>query len=63
MTCIFILNTEFVGPSKRPFAAVFIWNFWTLGLCFVALFAYTIKDWKYLSVATSAPALLVVALY
>ena len=55
MAGVFILNTEYAGPKRRALAGIIVWNFWTIGLCFVALSAYLIKDWRYLNVATSAP--------
>lgn len=60
MTCIFILNTEFAGPKKRGFAGIFVWNFWVLGLSFVALVAYLINDWRYINMITSFPGLMIV---
>lgn len=63
LNCIVLLDMEFVGPRSRPFAGIFIWNFWSLGVCMVALFAYLIPDWKYLNLTTSIPGLLIVVIY
>ncbi|XP_066924453.1 solute carrier family 22 member 3-like [Clytia hemisphaerica] len=63
LNSIFILNTEFVGASKRAFAGTFIWNFWTLGLCLLSLLGYYLPDWKHLNLAVSAPGALIAILY
>ena len=55
MAGVFILNTEFAGPKRRALAGIIVWNFWTIGLCLVALLPYLIKDWRYLNLATSVP--------
>ena len=60
MAGVFILNTEYAGPKRRALAGIIVWNFWTIGLCFVALLAYLFKDWRYLNLATSAPGFAVV---
>ncbi|EDO42217.1 predicted protein, partial [Nematostella vectensis] len=55
---LFIMATEFVGPQKRAMAGTFTWYFWTGALMLIALLAYFIRDWRILSITTSAPGIL-----
>ncbi|PFX33205.1 organic cation transporter protein-like isoform X1 [Stylophora pistillata] len=57
IVCLFIMATEFVDPNHRAMAGTFAWYFWTGALMMVALLAYLIRDWRKLSIATSAPGL------
>jgi OCT family organic cation transporter-like MFS transporter 4/5 len=38
-------------------------NFWALGMCILSLLAYLIRDWKYLQLAISVPAVLTVVFF
>ena len=58
IVCLFIMATEYVGPKHRAMAGTFTWYFWTGALMLVALLAYLIRDWRKLSMVTSAPGLL-----
>ena len=58
IVCLFIMATEYVGPKHRAMAGTFTWYFWTGALMLIALLAYLIRDWRKLSMVTSAPGLL-----
>ncbi|XP_068716130.1 organic cation transporter protein-like isoform X2 [Montipora capricornis] len=58
IVCLFIMATEYVGPDHRAMAGTFTWFFWTGALMFIALLAYLIRDWRKLSMITSAPGLI-----
>lgn len=58
IVCLFIMATEYVGPKHRAMAGTFTWYFWTGALMMIALLAYLIRDWRKLSMITSAPGLL-----
>ena len=53
--CLFIMATEYVGPDHRAMAGTFTWYFWTGALMMIALLAYLVRDWRKLSMITSAP--------
>lgn len=57
IVCLFIMATEYVGPNHRAMAGTFTWYFWTGALMMIALLAYLIRDWRKLSMITSAPGL------
>ncbi|KAL3283097.1 hypothetical protein HHI36_006256 [Cryptolaemus montrouzieri] len=54
----FIISLELVGPNYRAFVTVLTCMFYTIGLCMLAGVAYLIRDWRYLTLATSLPFLL-----
>ena len=49
---------ELVGPSYRMIAGIALELFWACGAIVLALLAYLIRDWRYLNLAVSLPALL-----
>jgi len=57
IVCLFIMATEYVGPNHRAMAGTFTWYFWTGALMLIALLAYLVRDWRKLSMITSAPGL------
>ena len=58
IVCLFIMATEYVGPNHRAMAGTFTWYFWTGALMLIALLAYLVRDWRKLSIITSAPGLI-----
>ncbi len=48
---------EVVGPSKRKYSGIVIQLFWCLGLFVQAAVAYTLRDWRSLTLALSVPTL------
>ena len=52
--------TELVGPKYRVVAGFVIQSFYSVGYMSLAGIAYFIRDWRYLEVAITAPALLFV---
>lgn len=52
--------TEMLGPSKRRWASILIMYFFTFGYIMLAGLAYLIRNWQYLEIACSAPAVLFV---
>ena len=51
MVVNFVLPLEFVGPRWRTFCGCI--GFWACGVMSLALMAFYIRDWRYLSIATS----------
>lgn len=49
---------ELVGPNYRSFVTVMTCTFYTMGLCMLAGVTYLIRDWRTLTIVTSAPFLL-----
>ncbi|KXJ10274.1 Solute carrier family 22 member 5 [Exaiptasia diaphana] len=60
---IFVLMVEYVGVRHRAMAGTSLWYFFTIALMPLFLLAYFIRNWRYLSIAASAPALLQVFLW
>lgn len=54
----FTMIMELVGPSYRMITGIAIELFWAFGAIVLALLAYLIRDWRYLNLAVSVPALL-----
>lgn len=63
IVCLFIMATEYVGPDHRAMAGTFTWFFWTGALMIIALLAYLIRDWRKLSMVTSAPGLILMVFW
>ena len=62
-TCSFTWLLEFIGSSRyQTICGIAIEYFWTVGWLMLALFAYFIRDWRWLIVAISVPGLVVVPL-
>ncbi|XP_017137337.1 organic cation transporter protein isoform X1 [Drosophila miranda] len=60
-TMMYILVLEYVGPKYRTFVAnMSIAIFFTGAACLLPWIAYFVADWKWLTIVTSAPLLLVV---
>ncbi|CAG9792842.1 unnamed protein product [Diatraea saccharalis] len=51
----FILALELMPPKKRPHTGIVVGMLFASGMCLLALLAYAIRDWFYLSLATSLP--------
>nr|KAG5698235.1 hypothetical protein BaRGS_024042 [Batillaria attramentaria] len=51
-----IIGLEIVGPSRRTFAGLFIDFLWCGGEFLLLLLAYFIRDWRWLEIALSVPA-------
>ncbi|XP_041461139.1 organic cation transporter-like protein [Lytechinus variegatus] len=43
-----VIGTEFVGPSKRAFVGIFISVSFSLGYLLLTIYAYFIRNWRYL---------------
>ncbi|KAK7107420.1 organic cation transporter protein-like [Littorina saxatilis] len=56
----FTLSTELVGPKYRVIAGFVIQSFYSVGFMSLAGIAYFIRDWRYLEIAITAPAVLFV---
>ncbi|KAI5737201.1 hypothetical protein M8J76_011028 [Diaphorina citri] len=54
----FIISLELVGPNYRSAVTVMTCLFYSMGLLFLSVVAYYIRNWIYLTYATSAPFLL-----
>lgn len=63
IVCLFIMATEYVGPGHRAMAGTFTWYFWTGALMMIALLAYLVRDWRKLSMITSAPGLVLIVFW
>ncbi|ESO91028.1 hypothetical protein LOTGIDRAFT_122416 [Lottia gigantea] len=59
----FVLGMEFVGPSKRTLCGMGYMIFWAIGLFILAMLAYFIRDWKYLSLSVSVPTVAFLSYY
>ena len=59
----FVMACELFPADMRTFAGLAIENFWAVGMCFLALFAYLIRNWHYLQLFISLPAVLSIALF
>ncbi|XP_070190976.1 organic cation transporter protein-like isoform X3 [Littorina saxatilis] len=56
-----VIGMEIVGPSKRVFAGTFIELVWCVGAFLLLLFAYFIRNWRYLEIAVSVPSCVLLA--
>lgn len=59
----YVLALEMVGPKTRMFAGVACQMFFTTGYIMTALFAYYIRNWRWLEIAVSLPGLLFISYY
>lgn len=55
---LLVAGMELVGPSKRKVASVISGIFFSLGQIFLGCLAYFIRDYRYLQLAISLPALI-----
>ena len=62
-TQAYILISEVVGSKQRPFACNIIFLFTSIGWGLLALQAYLLKNWKTLSIVSSAPYILLLFTY
>nr|KAG5706948.1 hypothetical protein BaRGS_021454 [Batillaria attramentaria] len=62
INCV-ILGLELVGPSKRTFAAMFMEYVWVAGEYLLILFAYFIREWRWLEIAVSIPSIIMLFYY
>ncbi|KXJ27984.1 solute carrier family 22 member 15 [Exaiptasia diaphana] len=60
---LYVLSTEFVGPEHRSLAGTLNWVFFCVSLMVLDGLAYGIRNWRHLSIATSAPALPLILLW
>ncbi|KAJ2940914.1 hypothetical protein O0L34_g10175 [Tuta absoluta] len=51
----FILALELMPPTKRNKAGIVVSTLFAAGMCLLALLAFALRDWFYLSLATSIP--------
>ncbi|KAL4717573.1 hypothetical protein ACJJTC_000722 [Scirpophaga incertulas] len=51
----FILALELMPPQQRTYTGIVVGMLFASGMCLLALLAYLIRDWFYLSLATSLP--------
>jgi OCT family organic cation transporter-like MFS transporter 4/5 len=56
-TTAYVLCVEMVSPKWRVHMGMFIQLFWVAGYMLVSLFAYLIREWRYLQVAFTVPCL------
>ena len=54
---------ELFPADMRTFAGLAIENFWAVGMCLLALFAYLIRNWHYLQLFISVPMVVTVILF
>ncbi|KAK7485172.1 hypothetical protein BaRGS_00023582 [Batillaria attramentaria] len=52
-----VVGMEIVGPSRRVFTGVVIQLTWCLGEFLLLVFVYFIRDWRWLEIALSVPAI------
>ena len=59
----FVMACEMIPAKHRTFAGVIIEVFWGLATCLLALFAFLIRDWRYLQLLLVLAELLTVPLF
>lgn len=58
MLSAYVYAIELLGPSRRAMGGQINHVFWSPGYCVTALWAYFIRDWRYLVIATTLPPIL-----
>ncbi|KAL6975330.1 Organic cation/carnitine transporter 4 [Sarracenia purpurea var. burkii] len=56
--CAFVLATEPIGPSKRGFAGMSTFYFFSSGIAILSGVAYLFQSWRQLYIASSIPSIL-----
>ncbi|XP_060807290.1 organic cation transporter 1 [Amyelois transitella] len=59
----FVLALELMPPSKRTYTGIVVSMLFASGMCLLALLAFLLKDWFYLSLSTSLPFVLLYGYY
>ena len=59
----FVLASEYVAPQHRPFAGLIIFVSFSASMCVLALKAYLIRNWKYLSIVCTIPYIISLVTY
>jgi len=59
----FVMACELFPAENRTFAGMALENCWATGMCLLSLFAYLIRDWRYLQLVLSTPAVLTIAFF
>nr|XP_026494449.1 organic cation transporter 1-like [Vanessa tameamea] len=59
----FILALELMPPARRTYTGIVVGMLFASGMCLLALLAYLLRDWYYLSLATSLPFILLFGYY
>ncbi|XP_050356078.1 uncharacterized protein LOC126777171 [Nymphalis io] len=59
----FILALELMPPARRTYTGIVVGMLFASGMCLLALLAYLLRDWFYLSLATSIPFVLLFGYY
>lgn len=59
----FVLLSEIIGPTYRGPALTISQVFYSLGFCLLAGMAYLFREWRQLSIAVSAPALVYILVF
>jgi hypothetical protein len=57
-TCTFVLAMELFTPKMRTFVGAGMELFWGVGVMYLALLAWLIRDWRYIQLAISLPSVL-----
>ena len=58
-----MLACELFPAEQRTFAGMAIQDFWALGMCLLAVFAWLVRDWSHLQLVITLPALLTISFY
>lgn len=53
MLAAYVYAIELLGPNRRAMGGQINHVFWSPGYCVTALWAYFIRDWRYLVIATT----------
>ncbi|KAJ0733785.1 putative major facilitator, sugar transporter, major facilitator superfamily [Helianthus annuus] len=60
--CAFVLAIEPIGPTKRGFAGMSTFYFFSSGIALLSGIAYTFQSWRFLYVASSIPSVVFLCL-